>query len=89
MRRRHVSLGMFFLGFALLAPMANIGCSGEVRIRDEYHGDWHTWNGNEDRAYRRYLSEKHEDYRDFHKLNRDEQGDYWNWRHSHSDNDAR
>jgi hypothetical protein len=80
---------MFFLGFALLAPMANIGCSGEVRIRDEYHGDWHTWNNNEDRAYRRYLSEKHEDYRDFNRLNHDEQGDYWNWRHSHSDNDAR
>ena len=74
------------LASALLAPaVLSIGCAARVRVYDQYHGDWHQWNGNEDRAYRSYLNDHHEQYRDFGKQSADEQRDYWNWRHDHPD----
>ena len=41
----------------------------------------------EDRDYRQYLNDHHREYRDFSKLKGSEQQEYWNWRHSHPDND--
>jgi hypothetical protein len=38
---------------------------------------------------RAYLSEKHSDYRPFTELKQKEQAAYWNWRHSHPDDDHR
>jgi hypothetical protein len=73
---------------ALLIPVANIGCAGRVRIYDQYHSDYHRWDHNEDLAYRQYLGESHQPYRAYGKLNKDEQRDYWNWRHSHPDNES-
>jgi hypothetical protein len=73
-------------GFALvLALTATTGCAGRVRYYDQYHSDYHTWNHGEDRAYHQYLGERHEQYRDYDKLNADQQRDYWNWRHDHPD----
>lgn len=63
------------------------GCTGRVRVYDGYHRDYHHWDHDEDDAYRRYLGEHHEDYRDYNKLNKDQQRDYWNWRHDHNDSD--
>ncbi len=57
-----------------------------VRYYDEYHSDYHYWNGDEDRAYHRWLAERHYEYRDYAHLNREQQRDYWNWRHEHPDN---
>jgi hypothetical protein len=59
------------------------------RYEDKAHKDSHEWNGDEDKAYRRYLEEHHRKYHDFAKAKRSEQNDYWNWRHSHGDNDRR
>jgi hypothetical protein len=59
------------------------------RYEDKTHKDSHEWNTNEDQAYRRYLQEHHKRYHDFSKAKKSEQNDYWNWRHSHSDNDRR
>ena len=47
--------------------------------------DYHTWNSNEDRAYRAYLTEQHRDYRDFNRTSRSQQQQYFAWRHKHSD----
>ena len=74
-------LGSAFLAASLLLAIGNLGCSAHARVYDEYHGDWHTWGPDEDVYYRRYWTEHHESYRDYHKLNKDEQRDYWNWRH--------
>jgi len=63
----------------------SFACSGRVRIYDEPHGDYHRWNGNEDRVYRVYLGENHREYRDFHQLNKHDQEEYWAWRHNHPD----
>ncbi len=59
------------------------------RYEDKRHNDFHEWNGGEEQMYRRYLQERHRRYRDFAMENRREQNNYWNWRHSHSDDDRR
>jgi type III secretory pathway component EscR len=59
------------------------------RYEDKAHKDSHEWDANEDQAYRRYLQENHRKYTDFAKTKKKEQNNYWNWRHSHSDNDHR
>jgi hypothetical protein len=75
------------LAASLLIAVASSGCAGHVRVYDEYHTDWHTWDHDEDLAYRRYYDERHEPYRDYNKLNKGDQKNYWNWRHDHSDPD--
>ena len=74
----------WFSSLLLAVPALITGCAERVVYRDEEHGDEHRWNADEDRRYRQYLSEKREDYRDFNKRNKDEQADYWKWRHSHN-----
>lgn len=32
--------------------------------------------------YRQYLGDQHMDYRDYEKLDRDQQSAHWNWRHT-------
>jgi hypothetical protein len=75
------------LATAFLLASAGSGCAGRVRVYDEYHSDYHQWDRHEDGAYRRYLGERHEQYRDYNKLDKDHQKDYWNWRHDHPDSD--
>jgi hypothetical protein len=76
---------------AFVAPAVATGCGGRVaygaRVYGRDHGDYHNWDDHEDRAYRQYPGEKHEDYRDYSKFKRNEQSDYWNWRHAHPDSD--
>ena len=73
------------LALAILAPTAISGCAARMRIYDEDHHDYHRWDDREDRTYRQYLGERHEEYREFAKLGPEEQRDYWNWRHNHPD----
>jgi hypothetical protein len=71
------------LGCALAAPLLSIGCSARVRYYDDYHGDYHYWNSGEDRAYRAWLAERHYEYREYARLSKEQQRDYWKWRHEH------
>lgn len=73
--------GTIFLVAASLAPLAISGCA--ARVYDEYHSDYHHWNDREERAYRMWLAERHYEYREYARLNKEEQRDYWNWRHNH------
>jgi hypothetical protein len=77
--------GVLVLSAAMLTPLLTSGCAARVRYYDSYHHDYHHWDGREDRAYRVWLGERHYEYRDFSKLNNDQQRDYWNWRHAHPD----
>ena len=45
----------------------------------------HNWSPQEDRAYRRYLTEQHLPYQDFALLGGQQQNDYWVWRQHHPD----
>jgi hypothetical protein len=87
-----------FLAAVLAAPAAmaaprpqdsrdrdNNDHSGQVY--DSGHKDYHNWNDNENQAWGRYESENHKKARDFSKVNKKQQAQYWNWRHSHPDGD--
>jgi hypothetical protein len=55
----------------------------DARFYDRAHRDYHNWNGDEDRLYRQYLEEHHHHYRAFSRMNRQQQLQYWQWRHDH------
>jgi hypothetical protein len=83
MLRMNRYVGHLLIATALLAPLAASGCAAHVRYYDEYHSDYHHWDDREDRAYRVWLGERRYEWREFNRLNRDEQRDYWRWRHDH------
>lgn len=78
-------------GMTLALGLLATGCAEHRRDRvyDPYHSDYHQWGPGEDVYYRQWYGETYHDrgYRDYHKLHRDEQRNYWNWRHSHGDHD--
>ena len=95
MKAAYRYLGLIFLSGALTAPMTIQTSAAaqddhrdekkQARVYDRSHKDYHNWDDNEDRSYRQYLGEQHKDYREYSKLNRNQQAGYWNWRHSHPD----
>jgi len=85
MRRICSCLSSLLLTAALALPILSTGCAARVRVYDPYRSDYHRWNSREDHAYRFYLNERHETYRDYSKRNKDEQREYWQWRHDHRD----
>jgi len=86
MNRRNFAA--WIMGVALLAPAAMKADDRDDHPKRYYDSDrkeWHEWNDREERAYRRWLTEKHREYHDWAKANRDEQREYWRWRHDHPD----
>jgi type III secretory pathway component EscR len=86
---RFLILSALVLSTTLIGPtIAQAGDANhhEKRYHDRNGKDYHTWNSNEDRAYRAYLQEQHRDYRNFNKVKRGQQEQYFKWRHAHSDN---
>ena len=85
--KRFLILSALVLSTTLVGPVvARAGAPTEKRYYDKSGKDYHTWNNNEDRAYRSYLTEQHQDYREFNKVNRNQQQQYFSWRHQHPDN---
>ena len=78
-------LSGFLLGAALLVPVTVKAADHDKKYYDRDGHDYHTWNGQEDRAYRVYLGEQHQDYRDFRKVKPAQQRVYFKWRHEHPD----
>ena len=87
MKRTYRCLGSLLAAALLVVPAFSTGCAARVRVYDPYQRDYHHWDDREDRAYRRYLSERHEEYRKLSKRKAEEQRDYWKWRHEHGDDD--
>jgi hypothetical protein len=97
MQRGYKFLVTTFLAAALAVPLAGAlqdhddhdrdHDRDDHRIYDRDHKDYHTWNGDEDRAYRGWLETRHETYRDFNRLDAKRQREYWAWRHNHEDHD--
>ena len=83
MRRIYKWLGSIFLAAALVAPVAvTTGCAARVGVYDEWHGDYHRWDGHEEAVYRGYLTDNHMDYHPYKNLSKDQQKAYWDWRHA-------
>lgn len=80
---------MFKKTFTTLALTAAIALPAftqvSVRIYDPHRRDYHRWDDREARAYRAYWAERHREaeYREYARLRRQEQRDYWVWRHNH------
>jgi len=84
--KRFLILSALVLSTTLIGPIvAQAGTPHEKRYYDKSGKDYHTWNSNEDRAYRAYLTEQHRNYQDFNKTSRSQQQQYFAWRHQHSD----
>jgi type III secretory pathway component EscR len=84
--KRFLILSALVLSTTMIGPVvAQAKAPQEKRYYDKSGKDYHTWNSNEDRAYRSYLTEQHQQYRDFNKVNRNQQQQYFAWRHQHSD----
>jgi hypothetical protein len=93
MHRSHHYLASLFLTAALAVPMSIMAvpvpqeAGAQVRVYDKDHKDYHNWDGNENHAWNQYLTENHRDSHEYQKSNKKEQSQYWNWRHSHPDDD--
>jgi 3-hydroxyacyl-CoA dehydrogenase len=72
---------------AMAFSMATVAAAQgvDVRIYDSHHKDYHNWDDHEDRAYRRYLAEKHYQYVEYQRQQHRRQEAYWKWRHHHPD----
>jgi len=80
--------GALLLAAALASSLASVGCAEHhyYRVYDPYYTDYHVWDHNEVVYYNRWAAENHHDpNRDFRKLPKDEQKQYWTWRHNHGD----
>lgn len=78
-------LGTLLLGAAISAPLLTGGCAAHTRYYDDYYADYHPWDAREDHAYRAWLAERHYEWREYNRLTREQQRDYWRWRHNHPD----
>jgi type III secretory pathway component EscR len=91
MQRRNLLLSGLFLTAALAVSGPIVAAAQEahvqVRVYDSYHRDYHNWDDREDRAYRGYLTGRHETYREYNSQNHRTQRQYWKWRHEHPDHD--
>ena len=80
-----------FLGSCLLAAAVSMSVWGSAcsdhhyyRVYDPYYSDYHVWDNNEVVYYQQWARETHHDeHADFRKLPKDDQKQYWDWRHSH------
>jgi hypothetical protein len=93
MHRAYLYAASLFLTAAIAAPlsMAAAGtpqeASVQVRVYDNDHRDYHNWDDREDRAYRGYLTGRHQTYLEYNKQKHKTQRQYWKWRHDHPDHD--
>jgi hypothetical protein len=63
------------------------GCTAHVGYRayDPAYSDYHVWGPSEGVYYNQWVVETHRPHRDYRRLNRRDQGEYWKWRHGHPD----
>ena len=93
MRFANRYIGSLLLAAALTAPVAIMAAPApnddgvQVRVYDAHHKDYHNWDGREDHAYRGYLGERHQEYREYNQQSRRNQDNYWRWRHQHPDHE--
>jgi hypothetical protein len=91
MHRKRLFLGSLFLTAALIAPLAiraNAAPQGvSIRVYDRDHKDYHNWDDRENRSYGVFRTEHPKYNATFSRSRRNQQREYWTWRHSHPDRD--
>jgi hypothetical protein len=91
MNCKKLLLSSIFLGAALIAPMALVANAApqaiSVRVYDRDHKDYHNWDDREEHSYQTFRVEHPKYQVKFTKTKRNQQKEYWTWRHSHPDHD--
>jgi hypothetical protein len=93
MRFSHRFISSLVLAAVIAAPMPILAAPGptddgvQIRVYDSRHKDYHNWDDHENHAWGVYLSNNHRRSHEFSRSSRREQSHYWDWRHSHPDND--
>ena len=82
MRFRSINSCLFAVAMAIAT--ITIGCTVHAGYYDPYHHDHHPVNG-EVVYYGQWEQETHRDHKDLKKRHKDEQKEYWDWRHQHED----
>ncbi|HEY4364760.1 MAG TPA: hypothetical protein VGN17_27590 [Bryobacteraceae bacterium] len=82
--------GLILAAGFLAASVLTTSCAGTIgvgyRTYDPYRSDYHVWDANEGVYYNQWTVETHRDpHRDFRKLKRNDQTEYWKWRHDRPD----
>jgi len=75
--RKYASL---LLAAAVISPLFCTGCAAHERVYDPYYHDYHTWPA-ENGYYVQWETDTHRHHEDFDKRSKDEQKEYWDWRH--------
>jgi hypothetical protein len=57
----------------------------QKRVYDRDHKDYHVWDSREEQSYRAWANEQHHANLNYAKLKRQQQSEYWAWRHAHPD----
>jgi hypothetical protein len=87
-------MGVLLLGVVLLSPAAALQAqdrnehqttNDQPRYYDRQGKDWHTWDQKESQSYERYRQENHLKDREFKKIPKKQQDQYFRWQHQHSD----
>ena len=91
MKRTKLFLSSLLLSAALVAPMAIIANAAPqgvtLRFYDRDHHDYHNWDDREARYYSDYRREHPRYAVSFSKNRRNQQREYWKWRHTQHDRD--
>jgi len=69
---------------AVASTVLATGCTVHARYYDPYYHDYHPVAG-EVVYYNQWEHDTHREHKDLNKRNKDEQKQYWDWRHSHKD----
>jgi hypothetical protein len=97
MKRLSQNLSSLLLLALFVLPVVTVGCSENRgygyryydstnnRYYDPYYNDYHYWTPGEQGYYNRYYVENQRQYRDLQRLNRDQQKQYWHWRHEQAE----
>lgn len=75
-------LAPLVLSAAFASSVVITGCTVHAGYYDPYYHDRHPWNG-EVVYYDQWEHETHREHKDFKHRSKDEQKEYWDWRHKH------
>jgi hypothetical protein len=79
-------LPALLLGVVMCGPVMLNADEHHKRYYDPYKKDYHEWNEQEEHAYRHWVeAERHGTYHPWVKSRKEEQREYWRWRHDHPD----
>jgi hypothetical protein len=91
MHRKKLFASSLFLTAGLIAPMAITANAApqkvSVRVYDRDHKDYHNWDDREVHSYSLFRGEHPKYNVTFSKTKRNQQREYWSWRHEHPDHD--